>query len=415
MSADWFCKIGDKKIGPLNGQQLKTIVAKGQLKPEHLVRRGSEGPWVAAGRIKGLFPEGPVAGAAAQAKSLPPATAKPLPKAAKPVAPPTAKASALPSAAEAPTPPNADLPQEFTVGGHDKHHVEMNFDNFIDATPPPISHRKGKAGVKSKAGIKSKASAKGPKPSGLKNQPLLLGGIIGGGVIVLGLIAWVVVSSMTAKPIKPQESKEAAAVPAADSGKKIAKDSGETKKPAEKETAEKENWDKVPKASGGDTPVGSVRVKVLKPLRGPPAEGVKTEDAEVLIVPVNLELAEGAKKSVQLTSWMDDTLKNQVSLKDDQDNSYELLGQAVVGGGDGKAIVPDTKLHLRLFFKAPTDEKLKFLHLKLPSTAFQPAGPMIRYVINPNDIKPAAPDKAEKATKSDVGDAGEDASKGGKK
>ena len=82
MSADWFCKIGEKKIGPLNGQQLKTIVAKGQLKPEHLVRRGSEGPWVPAGRIKGLFPEGPAGSAQSQGKKPAPATAKPLPKAA---------------------------------------------------------------------------------------------------------------------------------------------------------------------------------------------------------------------------------------------------------------------------------------------------------------------------------------------
>ncbi len=57
MSDDWFCKIEGKKVGPLTGQQLRTIVAKGKLRPEHLVRRGGEGPWVPAGRVKGLFPE----------------------------------------------------------------------------------------------------------------------------------------------------------------------------------------------------------------------------------------------------------------------------------------------------------------------------------------------------------------------
>ena len=69
---------------------------------------------------------------------------------------------------------------------------------------------------------------------------------------------------------------------------------------------------------------------VLKPLRGPPPPGIKTTDAEVLIVPVNLQLKQGAKKSVALTSWADEKLKKSVLLKDDEQegkgNTYELLG-----------------------------------------------------------------------------------------
>lgn len=112
MAADWFCKIGEKKYGPLNDKQIKTIVAKGQLKPEHLVRQGSEGPWVPAGRIKGLFPSG-VAGNAQSHGKPPSATAKPLPKAAGKPGVPQAKAATLPTAAEAPAarrrhPPGTD-------------------------------------------------------------------------------------------------------------------------------------------------------------------------------------------------------------------------------------------------------------------------------------------------------------------
>ncbi len=134
----------------MNGQQLKTIVAKGQLKPEHLVRRGSEGPWVAAGRIKGLFPEGTAGNAQAAGKQSPQATAKPLPKAAiRPRPPPRAKAASLPTAAEAPAPPPADIPQELTLGGHHKHHVELNVDALqFETLPITASHRKAKSGMR---------------------------------------------------------------------------------------------------------------------------------------------------------------------------------------------------------------------------------------------------------------------------
>ena len=138
MSADWFCKIGEKKYGPLNGQQLKTIVAKGQLKPDHLVRHGSEGPWVPAGRIKGLFPHDASGNGASLGKKPPAATAEPLARA--------AKAGSLPTADAAPMPPS-DVPQDLLLGAH-KHHVELNVDSLnIEATPMKISHRKVRTGM----------------------------------------------------------------------------------------------------------------------------------------------------------------------------------------------------------------------------------------------------------------------------
>ena len=110
MSADWFCKIGEKKYGPLNDKQLKTIVAKGQLKPEHLVRHGSEGPWVAAGRVKGLFPEGAAGNAqsqgnASQGKKPPQATGKPLPTGRRRLPPPLVSRRLLSPPRACPRPP----------------------------------------------------------------------------------------------------------------------------------------------------------------------------------------------------------------------------------------------------------------------------------------------------------------------
>ena len=313
MSADWFCKIGERKVGPLSGQQLKTIVAKGQLKPEHLVRRGGEGPWVPAGRIKGLFPEGPGAGAQTQGKSLPQATTKPLPRAAaKPDTPPSAKATRLPTAAEAPTPPAADIPQELLLGGHRKHHVEMNVDSLnIEATPVSVSRRKVRAGLK------------GMKKGERKKLTMMLLCLIGGGTLfALTVILWRVVLSDAGVTPKPGDAKDSTLVAqAAESGNTKAEKKPAGKKPVQDKeaAAEPANWPSL----SNETVLGDVDVKILKPTRGAPPEGSKAGETEVFVVQVRLILKAGPTK--QLTSWTDESLRKKVSLKDDQNQSYALL------------------------------------------------------------------------------------------
>jgi len=402
MSADWFCKIGEKKIGPLNGQQLKTIVARGQLKPDHLVRRGSEGPWVAAGRIKGLFPEGTAAAGQSEGKKSPPATGRPVPKAAvKPGTPPTAKPSSLPTAAEAPAPPVAGLPQEFTLGGHDKHTMEMNVDNlYTDSTPPAaVSRRKVKAGQKT-------AGVKGLRKDEQKKLTVLLVALIGGGLIGVVALVWVVFSNMNTKPNRQERPNAPVVIDpiAAEEAKRAAKQSADKKPSGQQDT---ENWKK---ASVEETVVGNVVLKVLKPLRGAPPKGAKTEETDVLIVPVNLSLQAGAKSPVELTSWADDALKKKVLLRDDLGNRYELLDQIASSGDDGKAIPTDKRIQVQLIFWAPVNKKLKYLHLALPPGAFHSEGPMIYYTIDPGDIT----NNTVKSTKPEENHAGAGASKGDK-
>jgi hypothetical protein len=390
MSADWFCKIGEKKVGPLNGQQLKTIVAKGQLKREHLVRRGSEGPWVPAGRVKGLFPEGAAGGGQSQGKKPPQATAKPLPKAGSPP-----KAASLPTAAEAPAPPAADIPQELRLGGHHKHHVEMNVDSLnIEASPVSVSRRKVRSGMQ------------GLKKSEQKKLTIMLMCLIGGGM-TFGLIV-MIWGVATGKFSKSEEAKlPAALAPAADSGGKQAEKDAASKKPA---ADKEESWKK---AGIEKTLVGDVEVMVLKPLRGGPPKGAKTEESEVLIVPVNLNLVAGVKKAVDLTSWADKSLKKKVLLKDDQDKTYDLLEQVASVGSDGTAIPPGNRIQVQLIFPAPSSKKLKTLQLKLPPAAFHGEGPMICYNIDPSEIR-VAPAKAAETENAD-GDSGDNAPKTAKK
>ncbi|MGA2257567.1 MAG: DUF4339 domain-containing protein [Thermoguttaceae bacterium] len=403
MSADWFCKIGERKVGPLSGQQLKTIVAKGQLKPEHLVRRGSEGPWVAAGRIKGLFSDGPTADAQTPDKKPPPAIGKPLPKgAAKPSAPPTARATNLPTAAEAPAPPPADIPQELLLGEHHKHHVELNVDSLnIETTPVAVSRRRVRAGLQ------------GMKKEERRKLTVMLMCLIGGGT-AFGLIVfiWAIASGKFSSP-KREEPKELPAVAqATDSGKKIEKMVTDNKPAQGKEDVPKD-WPSI----SIETVVGNVVVKILKPTRGEPPEGATTKETDVLIVPVRLNLKVGSTKQVGLTSWTDDSLKKKVLLKDDQNKSYALLDQVVPSGSDGKMITEKWS-KVQLVFQAPADTKLKYLHLTLPAAAFHVDGNMIYYEINPSDItsaKSARSEKVDESTESGDGDRAEGTSKNNQK
>jgi hypothetical protein len=389
--SDWYCKIGERKIGPLNGQQLKTVVAKGQLKPDHLVRRGSEGPWVPAGRIKGLFAESLAGDPQSPAQKLPKATAKPLGQAAARL--PKAKATNLPAAAEAPVPPAAEIPEEFSLGGRDKHSAQMNIDDLdYETAPLPVSRRKVKSGMKA---LKTEEQ---------KKVKVLLISLIGGGMtIAIGLMIWAIATGQFSG--KPEVAKDPMApVEPANSGVK-AKDS--TEKKSTSPPQEPEIW-KI--ANVEETQVGTVIVKVLNPKLGPPPKGAKTAEGEVLIVTVNLQLKQGESKAVDLTSWADPSLRKKVSLTDDQKGSYELLDQVAVGG-DGRTITP-TRIQVLLIFQAPTNPKVSLLKLKLPPAAFHVQGPMICYNIKASEIKQTQPGKSGNSDEAESGGA---ASKSGKK
>jgi len=394
MSADWFCKIGEKKIGPLNGQQLKTVVAKGQLKPEHLVRRGSEGPWVPAGRIKGLFPEGPAGNAQGQRPSQ--ATGKALPKAAAKAGTPP-KAAGLPTAAEAPAPPAADIPQELRLGGHHKHHAEMNIDSLhIEATPVDVSRRKLRSGMQ------------GLKKAEQKKLTVLLLCFIGGGTAIgLIVIIWAFATGKFSSPEPKKADLPAALAQAADSSKKGGKDSAE-KKPTQGKDKDKgkdsepDSWQKLRLP----LVVGDVEATVLKATRGAPPKGAKTNETEVLVVQVKLNLKEGATKDVELKNWTDESFHYKLSLKDDQNKGYDLLDQVPADKASDSKTITKRWMKLDLVFEAPPDKKLKFLHLKLPSAAFQADGPVLGFEINASDIRTeeAKPEKADKASKADEDD-----------
>ncbi len=56
MAGEWYAVVGGKKRGPLAASQLHQLAERGAVTPETQVSRGPDGPWVAASRVKGLFP-----------------------------------------------------------------------------------------------------------------------------------------------------------------------------------------------------------------------------------------------------------------------------------------------------------------------------------------------------------------------
>jgi hypothetical protein len=145
---------------------------------------------------------------------------------------------------------------------------------------------------------------------------------------------------------------------------------------------------------------------VLKPFRGPPPKGIKTadSDSEVLFVPVNLQLKDGAKKDIDLTSWADDKLKKAVFLKDDdkegKGNAFELLGQVPQNPGDDMKSIKKERLQVRLIFEMPAKIP-KTMYIALPGAAFHADGSIIAYQIDKDDV--GRPQKPTAGTESEAG------------
>jgi len=55
MSADWYFSSGDLEYGPYSGAVLKQYAQSGRIQPQTPVKKGREGRWVRAERVRGLF------------------------------------------------------------------------------------------------------------------------------------------------------------------------------------------------------------------------------------------------------------------------------------------------------------------------------------------------------------------------
>ncbi len=94
MANEWYVQHGGKQYGPMTSANLKKLAAEGKISPNTTVRLGSEGNWVPAARVQGLFAAGQAA--APRAAQFPAATPPPAPKAVDLAAPPIAPPRSLP-------------------------------------------------------------------------------------------------------------------------------------------------------------------------------------------------------------------------------------------------------------------------------------------------------------------------------
>ena len=75
MASQWFYEVAGKQLGPLSSAELLALAQHGIVTYETPVRKGPDGNWVSAKRVRGLFPE-----PNATSPPPPPVASKPSPR-----------------------------------------------------------------------------------------------------------------------------------------------------------------------------------------------------------------------------------------------------------------------------------------------------------------------------------------------
>ncbi|TWT74578.1 hypothetical protein Pla123a_34020 [Posidoniimonas polymericola] len=55
MATEWYCRLMGAELGPFTSKQLLEMARSHQVTPDDSVRKGPDGEWVGAHRVKGLF------------------------------------------------------------------------------------------------------------------------------------------------------------------------------------------------------------------------------------------------------------------------------------------------------------------------------------------------------------------------
>lgn len=384
----WYLKIANKEVGPLSSQQLKAMAKQGQLGPEDLIRQGGEGPWIAAGRVRGLL------SASVMVASEPPLpTAQSLED--------TVEITKAPSQAEATTviPPNPPKPKPATpkaaipVGAPLPGNVP-SADPVVPvglpvATPvlagsvprppivePPVPCSSTQT-VTSAAPASSPAEAKRKRQ---RQQRVLVFGLVGSLVVLAGVAVIVAVSTSgnpsarssserksNAPPVptEPQASVATENVDVLDSLKGI--ETSVLTANAARSSKNADGWIDARKESASFGPV-KVKVKAVEV-----GKARFTRLTETCLA-IHLELSNSHEtKLQQYTPWR---RQPGISLVDEFDNSYALRAVKQTRGG---SIYPGKSFDETVFFRPPV-AKSKSLRLQLPAAAFNEDG-MIRFQI----------------------------------
>lgn len=387
MLAEWFCRISGDDLGPLSSGELKAMAADGRLRPEDYLRKGTEGPWLLAAGIKGLFPaEGSAPGASGPtrlpvAKPLKDPGADPPPRprpaslpAARPAAPPAVRrrsqrrsASELPAAQPSPKVP--PIPAATGPGGSAGAEPER-FDIVTDADTPAARTAGRTTG--GPAGRRSRR----------RRNTIVIGSLV---MLVIGLaVAGVVLAvanrdfgesakraneATSGAPTDDGEILAGTEDPAPDSPQRRgAGASGPSDEPGDPQ------WLDASKSAIRREDVG-VRIssaKIVGPREIQEVLGLSGRPRRTyLLVVVDVENLSGDRQ-LEYTRWgSGSSISRRVRLSDNLDKTYRMT-RFVEAGARGPStsapIGPSERIEDLLVFQRPA-EGVEFLRLELPAAA----------------------------------------------
>ncbi len=391
MMTDWYLKIANKEMGPLSSQQLKAMAKQGQFGPEDLIRQAGSGPWIAAGRVRGLLSTsvmatsdsslstakaveetGEVVKSPSQAETTTVIPPKPQPAASK---------AAIPVGASLPSdvpPTDSVIPIALPV-------VTPVLAGSVASPPivePPVSYCATQTAASAAATL-NRADAKRERQ---RQQKVLVVGLFGSLVLLAGVAAIVVVSTCGNSAVKSSSDKKSSSPPTTtepqsfmatedidvlDSLKGI-----ETAVLATRTAGSSKDANGWIDARTESASFGPVKVKVKAVEVGKARFTRLTETC----LAVHLELSNSHEtKLYQYTPWR---RQAGISLIDEFDNSY---AQRAVKQTRGGSIYPGKSLDETIFFRPPV-AKATSLRLQLPAAAFNEDG-MIRFQIPVNMIQ----------------------------
>lgn len=414
---DWYLKIANKEVGPLSSQQLKTMAKKGQLGPEDLIRQGNGGPWVAAGRVKGLLSLATSRSSGSAITPLPTAkaindtvelikgadTAETIPIVSNAHRPETAIPLELPppsgylSVAE-----SAALPLATPVPGSPSHPGDPRRGSPIPtgstpsipvgvlitptvASPPPMS-TSGNALAPTPAASEAVNSAEAKRKQQRQQRVVFLG-LMGSFVILAVVAAIVIVSSSGSTSVKSAAARTNSAEPAASTQPetlanskdmteldplKIAEATLAAAAPAKRSSEGDDRW---VDAHHGTVACGSVKVRVKAVEVGK----VRFTRATEKCLAVHLELTN--THDTKIREFTPRSGLPGLALVDNLENKYQLRSAK----RKNDSIYPGSSLAETFFFQPPVS-KAKTLRLQWPATAFGEEG-AVRFEIPVTMIK----------------------------
>ncbi len=395
MAVEWFCEISGRQLGPLSPSQLRKLVNQGKLGVEDRVRQGSDGAWVIAGRVKGLFPKQQVAAKRSaaskqvkasravktasklpQAESAPPRSKKvsavrairdediPQSQASSrpPLPPPVAQAAAAPVPPAAAAGPAADGGFPVVANGG-----------------APVARAAGQSGGHAT-----------PRKRGKQNTVVVIGLVVlVMGLAITGVALWALsgdgdgqaeeqVAASTDSPSKPAEDAEDLDDLDSDKPAPVASPTVEpAAEPAPATSGSAPDDSKYIDASKLPQSRGPVDVRIASAAQGVPPLRRRVVGAgdppKSLLINVLLKNRDADLK-LEYTSWGSVAARG-MQLRDDKGRKYRLvdLGRAVPEGAlrGRTTIYPDAPVEDVLIFERPMPG-VQSLYLDLPVTVFQP-------------------------------------------